>query len=83
MSKLLSALIAAVFTVVTYSAVAAEEAAAPAKPAGTPATKSASAAQKKSNPQQAKMKLCNKDAKEKGLKKAERKEFMKSCLKKS
>ena len=73
MSKLLSVLIAATFAVVTYSAVAAEGDMAPA----TPPT-----AQKKMHPQQAKMKNCNKEAKAQGLKKDERKVFMKSCLKK-
>lgn len=80
MSKLLSVLIAAAFAAVTFSAVAADAAMAPAKPAA--ATKAAPAAPKKMTAQQAKMKLCNKEAKEKGLKNADRKAFMKSCLKK-
>jgi hypothetical protein len=33
-------------------------------------------------PQQVKMKVCSKEAKAKGLKKAERKAFMKNCLSK-
>ncbi|OGT00478.1 MAG: hypothetical protein A3K04_02415 [Gallionellales bacterium RBG_16_56_9] len=81
MSKLLSVLIAAVFAAVTFSAVAADAAMAPAKPVVAPAAKAAPAAPKKMTAQQGKMKLCNKEAKEKGLKKAERKAFMKSCLK--
>ena len=75
MSKLLSVLIAAVFAVVTFSAVAEDAAMAPAKPASkTPSPKQLA--------QRAKMKLCNKEARENGLQKAERKAFMKSCLKK-
>ncbi len=81
MSKLLSVLTAAAFAAVTFSAVAADAAMAPAKPAATPAAKAAPAAPKKANAQHAKMKLCNKEAKAKGLKKADRKTFMKSCLK--
>jgi hypothetical protein len=80
MSKLFSVLLAAAFAAVTYSAVAADAAMAPAKPAAAPAAKAAPAAPKKVTAQQAKMKLCNKEAKEKGLKKADRKAFMKSCL---
>ena len=79
MNRLLSVLIAAAFTVFTFSAVA-EEAMAPAKP-------TAATSEKKATPKQLaqreKLKLCNKEAKEKGLKKAERKTFMKSCLKKA
>ncbi len=82
MSKLLSALIAAVFAAVTYSAIAADTAMAPAKPAAAPAGKANPAAPKKVTAQQAKMKRCNMEAKEKDLHKAERKAFMKSCLKK-
>ena len=82
MSKLFSVLIAAAFSAVTFSAVAADAAMAPAKPAAAPATKAAPAAPKKVTAQQVKMKLCNKEAKEKGLKNADRKAFMKSCLKK-
>ena len=67
--KLLPMLIAAVFSVSTFTAVAA--------PAGTDAD-----APKKLTAQQLKMKSCNKDAKEKTLKGADRKAFMKSCLKK-
>ena len=83
MSKLLSALIAAVFAVATFSAAAAADTAmAPAKPAAAPAAKADPAAPKKVTAQQVKMKRCNMEAKEKGLHKAERKAFMKSCLKK-
>ena len=82
MSKLLSALIAAVFAAVTFSAIAADTAMAPAKPAAAPAAKTAPAGPKKVTAQQAKMKRCNMEAKEQGLHKAERKAFMKSCLKK-
>ena len=85
MNKLLSVMIAAAFAAVTFSAVAADAAMAPAaKPAAAkPAMeKAAPAASKKANPQHTKMKNCNMEAKEKGLKKAERKAFMKSCLKK-
>lgn len=82
MSKLLSVLIAAVFAAVTFSAAADDTAMAPAKPAAAPAAKAAPAAPKKVTVQQAKMKRCNMEAKEKGLHKAERKTFMKSCLKK-
>lgn len=67
--KLLPTLIAAVFAVVTFTAAAA--------PAGTDAD-----APKKLTAQQQKMKTCNINAKEKALKGAERKAFMKSCLKK-
>ena len=76
MSKLLSVLIAAVYATTISSAIAAEGAMAPAAAAEKPA------AAKKINPQHAKMKNCNKKAKEQGLKKDERKAFMKSCLKK-
>ena len=75
MSKLLSVLIAAVFAAVSFTAVAADAAMAPAKPAAK------AAAPKKMTAQQERMKTCNKDAKAKGLKKAERKAFMKTCLK--
>ena len=71
--KLLPTLIAAVFTAVTYSAIAAEGDMAPTTPPTT---------QKKMHPQHEKMKNCNKDAKAQGLMKDERKVFMKSCLKK-
>jgi len=82
MTKLLSVLIAAFLASVSYSAIATDEAMAPAKPtAEAPTTKAKQAAPKKITAQQAKMKLCNKEAKEKGLKKADRKAFMKSCLK--
>ena len=85
--KLLSTLIAAVFAVASFSAVAADAApakapAAAAAPTAAPA-KTEAAAPKKLTAQQEKMKACNKEAKEKGLKKAERKTFMKSCLKKA
>ena len=53
MSKLLSALIAAVFATVTFSAVAADAAMAPAKPAAK------AAASKKMTAQQERMKTCN------------------------
>ena len=80
MNKLLSVLIAATFATVTFSAVAADAAMAPA---AKPATeKAAPAAPKSVNPQHAKMKSCNKDAKTQALKGAERKAFMKNCLKK-
>ena len=69
--KLLPILIAAVFAAVTLPAVAAD-AMAPAKPA--------TATPKKMTAQQEKMKACNKEAKEKTLKGADRKAFMKSCL---
>ena len=46
------------------------------------ATGSASAEEKQPKPQHVKMKSCNATAKEKALKGAERKEFMKECLKK-
>ncbi|MCR4303284.1 MAG: PsiF family protein [Gallionella sp.] len=82
MNKLLSVLVAALFTAGTFSAVAADTAMAPAKPAAAPAAKTAPAAPKKVTAQQAKMKRCNMEAKEKDLHKAERKAFMKSCLKK-
>ena len=82
MSKLLSALIAAVFAVATFSAAADDTAMAPAKPSAAPAAKADPAAPKKVTAQQVKMKRCNMEAKEKGLHKAERKAFMKSCLKK-
>ena len=65
--KLLPMLFAAVFAVVTFTAAAAETG------ADVP---------KKLTAQQQKMKSCNMDAKEKALKGAERKAFMKSCLKK-
>jgi len=74
MNKLLAVIIAAVFATVSYSAIAADTAMAPAKPAAK------SSAPKKLTPQQEKMRSCNKDAKAKGLKKAERKAFMKTCL---
>jgi len=80
--KLLPTLIAAVFAAVTFSAVAADTAMAPAKPAAAPATKAAPATPKKMTAQQVKMKFCNKEAKEKALKGPDRKAFMKSCLKK-
>ena len=67
--KLLPMLFAAVFSVVTFTA-----AAAPAD--------SGADAPKKLTAQQQKMKTCNINAKEKALKGAERKAFMKSCLKK-
>ena len=91
MNKLLSVLIAATFATVTFSAVAADAAMAPAAkpamekaaPAAKPAMeKAAPAAPKSVNPQHAKMKSCNKDAKTQALKGAERKAFMKNCLKK-
>lgn len=53
---------------------------------GKPAAAAAPAAEEKMSPQkmqQNKMKTCNADAKTKALKGAERKEFMKNCLKKS
>lgn len=59
---------AAVFAVATFTAAA--------SPAET------DAAPKKLTAQQEKMKSCNMDAKKKALKGAERKAFMKSCLKK-
>ncbi len=67
--KLLPTLIAAIFAAATFAAVAA--------PAGTDAP-----APKKMTAQQEKMKSCNMTAKEKALKGADRKAFMKSCLKK-
>ncbi len=78
--KLLPTLIAAVFAAASFSAVAADAVMAPAK-AAAPA-KTEAAAPKKLTAQQAKMKFCNKDAKEKTLKGDERKAFMKACLKK-
>lgn len=39
------------------------------------------AAEKKPTAQQVKMKTCNKEAREQGLKKEERKKFMSGCLK--
>ncbi len=67
--KLLPMLFAAVFAVVTFNAAA--------SPAGSDAN-----APKKLTAQQQKMKSCNMDAKEKALRGADRKAFMKSCLKK-
>ena len=86
MSKLFSVLIAVAFAAVTFSAVAAEGAMAPAKPAAagtamTPAKPAGKTASPKQRAQRAKMKVCNNEAKSKGLKKAERKAFMKSCMK--
>lgn len=75
--KLLPTLIAVAFTAVSYCAVAADAANTPA-PAKTEAT-----APKKLTPQQEKMKACNAQAKEKALKGADRKTFMRTCLKKS
>lgn len=67
MNKLIG-LLAIAFAATTGSAYAADE-----KPA----------APKKLSAQQEKMKSCSQEAKEKGLKKAERKSFMSTCLKKS
>lgn len=78
--KLLPTLIAAIFAAASFSAVAADAVMAPAK-AAAPA-KAEAVAPKKMTAQQQKMGACNKDAKEKALKGAERKAFMKSCLKK-
>ncbi len=91
--KLLPTLFAAVFAAVTFSAVAAdamapvatttkvapavkaEKSVAAAKPVGKTASP-------KQRAQRAKMSLCSKEAKGNGLKSAEYKSFMKSCLKK-
>ena len=78
--KLLHSIIVIAFTTVSFCAVAADAASAPAHTAGT--AKSEATAPKKLTPQQEKMKACNHTAKEKALKGAERKSFMKSCLKK-
>ncbi|HUX24685.1 MAG TPA: PsiF family protein [Burkholderiales bacterium] len=72
MSKLIAALAAGLFCV---SVAQAQE----KKPMEKPA---APAAAKKLTPQQSRMRACNKEAKEKKLKGAERKKFMSGCLKK-
>lgn len=78
--KLLHSVLVIAFTTVSFCAVAADAASAPAPTSAT--GKSEATAPKKLTPQQQKMKTCNHDAKEKALKGAERKAFMKSCLKK-
>jgi hypothetical protein len=55
---------------------------APAKVAPAPAKAAPAAATVAPTTQQDKMKACNKDAKEKALKGADRKKFMSDCLKK-
>jgi len=72
MSKLIAALAAGLFCV---SVAQAQD----KKPMEKPA---APAAAKKLTPQQSKMRACNKEAREKKLKGAERKKFMSGCLKK-
>ncbi len=52
-----------------------------AAPAATTATRATPAAPATSPTQQGKMKMCNADAKAKGLKDNERKKFMSACLK--
>ena len=81
--KLLQSVLVIAFTTVSFCAVAADAASAPAHTSATakPAAKSEASAPKKLTHQQEKMKSCNHDAKEKALKGTERKTFMKSCLK--
>ena len=80
--KLLPAIMAIAFAVTSFSAVATEVT--PNKLEGKAAapTKTEAAAPKKLTAQQEKMKFCNKKAKEQKLKGADRKTFMKTCLKK-
>jgi hypothetical protein len=78
MSKLLALIVAALFAAASVTAVAQEK-----KPEKKPATeksmkKEPTAAQKK---QQERMKECNAQAADKGLKGDERKKFMSTCLK--
>ena len=72
MSKLIAALAAGLFCL---SVAQAQDKRPMEKPA-------APAAAKKLTPQQQRMRACNKEAKEKKLKGAERKKFMSGCLKK-
>ena len=62
------------------SAHAADTVVAPAAVAAPTAPAAAAAPVSKQKAQRSKMKVCNKDAKDKALKGAERKAFMKECL---
>jgi psiF repeat len=87
MSKLLSVLIAAAFTTVTFTAIAADASmAAPAAKteAATPAKEAAKPAQKasKKSAKAEKLASCKKDAKEQKLKGKARRTFIKDCMSK-
>lgn len=77
MSKLLALIVAALFAAASVTAIAQEKKAEKPK-AEKSMKKEPTAAQKK---QQERMKECNAQAADKGLKGGERKKFMSSCLK--
>ena len=79
--KLLPAMMAVAFAVASFSTAAAVDTAKKDANATAPA-KAVASAPKKLTAQQVKMKTCNKEAKEQKLKGADRKTFMKTCLKK-
>jgi Ni/Co efflux regulator RcnB len=78
MSKLLALIVAALFAAASVTAIAQDKKSEKPKAEKSMEKKEPTAAQKK---QQARMKECNAQAADKGLKGDDRKKFMSSCLK--